>query len=57
MIADPSFTKEVAERGGDLNPLTGQELTTIVHETMDLPKGTIDQARALYERLFSKANY
>lgn len=54
MLADPAFRKEIAERGGDLNPVSGQELTKAVHETMDLPRETIDSARVLFEKLFSK---
>ena len=56
MLADPGFRKEIVERSGDLNPASGQDLAKVVHETMDLPSGTIDSARALYEKLFSKAN-
>jgi hypothetical protein len=55
MLADPAFRKDVADKSGDLNPLSGQALTKMVHETMDLPKGTIEEARSRYEQLFPKA--
>ncbi len=51
MVADKAFRNDVAKRRVSLNTLTGQELTKMIHETLDLPKATIDSARAIHREI------
>lgn len=50
-VADPAFRQDVLQRKARLNPLTGQQLTAIIHDVMSLPKPTVAKAKAYFQRL------
>ncbi len=56
MVGDPAFREQVAKRKATLNPLTGQELTNIIHEVVDLPETTIAAARVIYREMVPGSN-
>jgi hypothetical protein len=54
MLADPEFQQAVAKGGIRLEPLDGATLAARVAEVVALPRPTIAQAAAFYERLLAE---
>lgn len=49
--ASQAFRNDVLKRKARLNTLSGEELTTIIDDVMDLPKARIADAKAYFEKL------
>lgn len=50
-VASKAFRDDVFKRNGRLNPLSGEELTEIIHEVMNLPKARVAAAKAYFQKL------
>ncbi|MDC0033286.1 tripartite tricarboxylate transporter substrate-binding protein [Alphaproteobacteria bacterium] len=48
---DPVFKADIAKRKSRLNPMTGVQITQVVDSIMDLSKGDIAAANAVYQKL------
>jgi tripartite-type tricarboxylate transporter receptor subunit TctC len=47
-MKDPAFAAELEKQGGDLSPLPGEELQSLVREVADLPPNLAAKAKAAY---------
>lgn len=50
-VASKPFRDDVFKRNGRLNPLSGEELTGIINDVMNLPKGRVASAKTYFQNL------
>lgn len=50
-VTDPAFKADIAKRKSRLNPMSGEDITRIVHSVMDLPKEDVAAAYAFYSKI------
>ena len=49
--ASKPFQDDVFKRHGRLDTMSGEELTTIIHNVMNLPKSQVADAKAYFQQL------
>jgi tripartite-type tricarboxylate transporter receptor subunit TctC len=49
--ASKVFRDDIAKRNGRLNAMSGEELTKVIHEVMNLPKPQVVAAKAYFQKL------